>query len=128
LGSRIKLLGFHRDPTPLYRAADVAVHASWSEALSNFLIEAQAHGLPYVAYEAQGIRECGVPDETGWTIARDDRAAFRAALLARLADPPSFRRERAVAAREFARRAFDPARQVEAYLELFTQLVAARDL
>eukprot|EP01035_Chromulina_nebulosa_P006429 gene6429-8687_t len=57
LGARIKFLGFHRDPMPLYCAADLAVHASWSEALSNFLIEAQAHGLPAVAYAAQGIGE-----------------------------------------------------------------------
>jgi len=61
LQARVKFIGFADDPTPLYEAADVAVHASASESLSNFLIEAQAHGLPAVAYAAQGIGECFMP-------------------------------------------------------------------
>jgi glycosyltransferase involved in cell wall biosynthesis len=124
LGTRVKFLGFHRDPTPLYHAADLAVHASWSEALSNFLIEAQAHGLPAVAYEAQGIRECFVPGRTGWAIARDDRAAFRATLSRRISEPRSAYDERAADARAYARTTFDPARQVAAYLKLFARLTA----
>ncbi|MDP3073989.1 MAG: glycosyltransferase [Opitutaceae bacterium] len=124
LGARVKFLGFHRDPAPLYGAADFAVHASWSEALSNFLIEAQAHGLPAVAYEAQGIAECFVPGRTGWVIPRDDRAAFRAALAALLSEPPAAREARAAEARAYARATFDPARQVSAYLELFTLLTS----
>ena len=122
LGARVKFPGFHRDPTPLYCAADLAVHASWSEALSNFLIEAQAHGLPAVACDAQGIRECFVPGRTGWSIARGDRAAFRAAVRARMTEPAATRLERAAEARAYARAAFDPARQVAAYLELFSRL------
>jgi glycosyltransferase involved in cell wall biosynthesis len=123
LGTRVKFPGFHRNPTELYRAADIAVHASRSEALSNFLIEAQAHGLPVVACEAQGIRECFVPGRTGWAIARGDHAAFRAALLARMAEPAHLRTSCAAAARTYARETFDPARQVAAYLELFAGLV-----
>lgn len=122
LGARVKFLGFHRDPAPLYRAADLAVHASWSEALSNFLIEGQAHGLLAVAYAAQGINECFVPGRTGWTIARDDRAAFRATLSRRISEPRAAHAERAADARAFARSTFDPERQVAAYLELFSRL------
>lgn len=122
LGARVKFLGFHRDPTPLYRAADLALHASWSEALSNFLIEAQAHGLLVVAYEAQGIRECFQPGRTGWVIARDDRTAFRDTLTRRLSEPAVAHAERAADARTFARTTFDPARQVRAYLDLFEKL------
>ncbi|MBL9190519.1 MAG: glycosyltransferase [Opitutaceae bacterium] len=126
LAARVKFLGFHRDPAPLYRAADLAVHASWSEALSNFLIEAQAHGLPAVAYEAQGIAECFVPGRTGWTIPRDERAAFRAALVQRIGEPPAEREARAAEARAYARTTFDPTRQVAAYLELFSHLLSLR--
>ena len=125
LGARIKLLGFHRDPSPLYCAADLAVHASWSEALSNFLIEAQAHGLPAIANEVQGIGECFVPGLTGWIIPRGDRAAFRTALANCCNEPASAHRERATEARAFARRTFDPARQVAAYLALFARLSAS---
>ncbi len=124
LGARVKFLGFHRDPGPLYRAADLAVHASWSEALSNFLIEGQAHGLLAVAYDAQGIRECFVPGRTGWAIARDDRATFRATLSRRISEPRSAHDERAADARAYARATFDPARQVAAYLDLFVRLTS----
>jgi glycosyltransferase involved in cell wall biosynthesis len=99
------------------------VHASWSEALSNFLIEAQAHGLPFVAYEAQGIGECGLPGRTAWPIARGDRDAFRAAIRHWLNESPATRAAAAAAARRFARETFDPARQVAAYLDLFARLV-----
>ena len=105
-----------------YAAADVAVHASSSESLSPFLIEAQAHGLPAVAYQAQGIRESFVPDQTGWEIRRGDRAAFHAAVMRLAAASSNERLARATAARHFARSTFDPARQVAAYLALFQQL------
>ena len=122
VAERVKFLGFQPNPAALYAAADVAVHASSTEALSNFLIEAQAHGLPAVAYEAQGIRECFVPDRTGWAIARGDRDAFREALVRCLNLAPPARTALAAEASRHARDSFDPARQVAAYLHLFAQL------
>lgn len=122
LGERIKFLGFQGNPAPLYAAADIAVHASRSESLSNFLIEAQAHGLPAVAYEAQGIKECFIPGQTGWAVAAHDRCGFRARLNALMDEDEAVRATRATQARVFARTTFDPVRQVEAYLELFARL------
>jgi glycosyltransferase involved in cell wall biosynthesis len=122
LSERVRFLGFLRDPAPFYAAADIAVHASASESLSNFLIEAQAHGLPAVAYTAQGIGECFIPGQTGWVIAREDRAAFHAALAPLFQLSESARAELATAARTYARTTFDPGRQVTAYLDLFTRL------
>ena len=124
LMSHVRFVGFHRDPAPLYAAADVAVHTSASESLSNFLIEAQAHGLPAVAYAAQGIAECFVPGHTGWAIPSNDRAAFLAALTPLLVAAPAERSVRAASARAFARTTFDPARQSAAYLDLFSRLIS----
>jgi glycosyltransferase involved in cell wall biosynthesis len=124
LGGRVKFLGFQSDPTALYRAADLAVHASWSESLSNFLIEAQAHGLPAIAYEAQGVEECFVPGRTGWAVPQNDRAGFRTILLRRMQDSPNDRKAAAANARAFARETFDPARQVAAYLQVLSRLTA----
>lgn len=126
LGSRVRFLGFMADPSDAYAAADVAVHASANESLSNFLIEAQAHGLPAVAYETQGIAECFVPGETGWVIPRDDRAAFRAALERLARAPVEARSARVAAAQRFAHSRFAPATQAAAYLELFARLNAPR--
>jgi glycosyltransferase involved in cell wall biosynthesis len=121
LGARVKFLGFQPDPSALYRAADIAVHASRSESLSNFLIEAQAHGLPAVVYAAQGLGECFVPGETGWIVPQGDRAGFVTRLQPLLADPAT-RAACAPRARAFASAQFDPARQLRAYLDLLAQL------
>ena len=125
LDSRVKFLGFQADPSALYRAADVAVHASWSESLSNFIIEAQAHGLPAVVYAAQGIGECFLPGQSGWVLPRDDRAGFLARLQPLLADE-GFRRACSARARAHACSQFDPGRQLRAYVELFARLAGPR--
>ncbi len=122
LGDRVKFPGFFPDPGALYASATLAVHASWSESLSNFLIEAQARGLPAVASTAQGVRECLIPDQTGFVVNAGDRAAFRAAILRLVAESPEERAARGAQARAYARATFDPARQVEAYLDLFRRL------
>jgi len=82
VADRVLFLGFVADPRPLYAAADLAVHASKSESLCNFLLEAQAAGLPAVAARAQGIEECLTrPGETGLVVEHGERNAFRHAIL-----------------------------------------------
>jgi len=126
LGDRVKFLGWRRDPSPVYLAADLAVHTSRSESLSNFVIEAQTHGLPAVVYDAQGIAECFVPGDTGVVIPRGDHDAFRAAIL-RLADgSPEERAGRTARAHAYAAAHFDPQSHVEAYLELFRRLTGTK--
>jgi glycosyltransferase involved in cell wall biosynthesis len=126
LGGRVSFLGFRADPGPYYRSADIAVHASREEALSNFLIEAQAHGLPAVACRAVGVRECFVEGSTGWMVEHGDNSGFRSALALLAADTPAVRSARSEAARAFARRSFDPGRQVTAYLSLFDSLLSGK--
>jgi glycosyltransferase involved in cell wall biosynthesis len=123
IAARVRFLGFQADPGPLYRAADVAVHASREEALSNFLIEAQSNGLPAVACHALGIRECFIPGRTGWDVAQGDYEGFRASLALLASDTPERRAARSEEARAFAKREFDPARQVAAYIRLFESLL-----
>ena len=122
LESRVKFSGFEREPSGYYAAADVAVHASKSDALSNFIIESQAHGLPAVVFQAQGMEECFRPGETGWAISPSDFTGFRRALIHLAQEPAPARAARSLAAQAFARDAFDPRRQVAAYLELFARL------
>ena len=125
LGDRVRFLGFQSDPDPLYRAADIAVHASKEEALSNFIIEAQSHGLPAVAARALGIEECFIPGRTGWMVPQGDFDAFRSVLAQIARDTPEARAGRAAAARDFARTSFDPGRQVAAYTGLFQTLLGS---
>jgi len=122
LRGRIRFLGWLPDPSVAYASADVAVHASTSEALSNFIIEAQAHGLPAVVYDAQGNAECMIPGRTGAIIPPGDRVEFRKALETLARESPHERALRSEQARLFARKSFDHDRQVLAYLNLFRDL------
>ncbi len=122
LGEKVNFCGYQADPSPYYQAADVAVHASREEALSNALIEAQASGLPAVAFRALGVGECLVEGRTGFIVAPDDFAGFRAALGRLATDSAAERAARAEEARAFAREAFEPGRQIRSYLELFESL------
>lgn len=123
LDHHIRFLGWRRDPAPCYAAADAAVHASRSEALSNFLIEAQAGGLPVVAYEAQGIAESCLPDDTGFITKRGDRAAFLRHLDRLMRSSEGERQALAKRAQDHARDTFHHDRQVARYLELFSRLI-----
>jgi len=122
LSKHIRFLGWSSDPSDAYAAANVAVHASVSEALSNFLIEAQSHGLPCVAYEAQGNGECMEPGRTGFIVRQGDRQAFIQALLSLASETTEARKARAHLARSFARNTFNESRQVQSYLDLFDRL------
>lgn len=122
LGDRVVFHDFLADPTPLYHRADLAVLASRSESLSNFLIEAQAHGLPAVAYAARGVGETFMPGETGLLVPPGDAKGFRAALHTLMTDPARRDSMGAAAARR-ARERFDPDRALDAHLDLFTRLL-----
>jgi glycosyltransferase involved in cell wall biosynthesis len=119
---RVRFVGYQADPTPFVASADVAVHASREEALSNALIESQACGLPAVAYQALGVGECLIEGRTGFIVPQNDVAGFRAALVRLAAETPAERGARSVEARAFARGAFEPSRQVRTYLDLFESL------
>src|SRR5271165_4081243 len=123
IGGRVSFLGYQPDPSPFYLSADIAVHVSREEALSNALIEAQSNGLPVVACRALGVPECIVEGRTGFIVAQGDHGGFRAALARLASDTPAERALRAGEAREFARGAFDPRRQVGAYVRLFESLL-----
>jgi glycosyltransferase involved in cell wall biosynthesis len=117
LQDRVKFTGFEADPRPFYHAADLAVLTSKSESLSNFLVEAHAHGLPSVAYAISGVAECG-----GTVVPPGDQAAFLAALGPLMHDTAA-RARASMHVRAYAENQFTPQRQTAAYLELFAHLL-----
>ncbi len=119
LEKQIHFPGFQSDPTPLYRSAHIAVLASRSESLSNFLIEAHAHGLPSVAYNVGGVAECG-----GRVAPPNDSDAFLAQLLPLLRDP-ALRAAEGQRAATHVREHFSTEKQDRAYLDLFARLLAS---
>jgi len=113
--------GYYADPTPLYQAADAALLASQSESLPNFLLEAQLHGLPALAYDVVGVGECFVPGRSGFLLKNRDQDAFVDA-LDRFIRSPGLRRHFSEAARRHAQAHFTAERQVQAHLALFAEI------
>jgi len=123
LADRVLFPGWSADPRPFYAAGDIAVHASRRESLSNFLIEAQAHGLPVVASAARGVDETFIDGQSGSLIAPDDGDTFAAAVTRLIADAP---RRAAMGARgaQYARQTFSTESQIKAHLDLFEELAS----
>ena len=121
LGGRVRFLGYQSDPTQLYHASDVAVLASQSESLSNFLIEAQLHGLPAVAYDIVGVGECFHPGRSGFLLKNHDQAGFLDA-LDRLIRNPGLRQSYSNESRRHAEDHFTAEQQIQAHLSLFSEL------
>jgi glycosyltransferase involved in cell wall biosynthesis len=121
LGARVKFLGYQPNPTPLYHAADIAVLASQTESLSNFLIETQIHGVPAVAYDVVGVGECFAPDRSGYLIANRDQPGFVSA-IDRLIREPALRKRFSDHGRQHAAAHFVPEHQMQAHLNLFRDL------
>ena len=110
LTQRIKFMGFVEDPIPFYAGADVAVSVSQEDSLPNFLIEAQAMGLPVIALDCKGVKEAFVPGITGFLLPRSQPHLF-VELASRLMQDSGLRQEMADAGRLYSREKFSPTRQ-----------------
>lgn len=97
--SRIRFLGFERDPTPVLRATDVFVLASRRESFPIVIGEARSAGCAIVATAVDGVPESLDGGRAGVLVPPQDPAALAAAIL-RLLSNDAERRRWAAAARE----------------------------
>ncbi len=125
LQEHVKFWGNVPDPFPLLAAADVAVFTSQAESQPNALVEAQWCGLPVVAYCTGGVRECFMPDLSGYAVPLNDAEAFRNQLGA-LLDDAALRGQMSQRGREFAIHKFQSGDNAERYLDLFERLLKKR--
>lgn len=115
-------------PTPdierLYRESALFVLSSRYEGMPLALLEAQALGVPAVAFDCPtGPREI-VSDETGIVVTAGDTAALGSAIVALLGDPER-RARMGVAAIVRSREWFSPERQIDAWDGLIGSVAAA---
>jgi glycosyltransferase involved in cell wall biosynthesis len=123
LREHVWFLGHQRAVGPVYRAADMLVMPSRSEAMPNALLEAMTLGVPAVATRVGGVAEVAEDGESAWIVPPEDPAALASAMRACAGDPTE--RDRRVArARELARVNHDPRARARRYVALYESLLA----
>lgn len=118
LNKVVRFKGWVEDPAPFFAAADVGVMASDAESLPNFLIEAQAAGLPVVTTAVGGAEECFEERKTGRSMPALDIEAL-AETMKRVIGEPEWRAAAREPARERARKLFDPVANAGKWLGVF---------
>ncbi len=118
----VRFVGKVPDIRPLLQAADVLIHPSLSEGLSNVVLEAMATGLPVVGTRTAGLKEQVVDGVTGVLVSPRDAEALAEAVGALLGNGE--RRVRLGAAgRDRAVQRFDLSSVVDAYEKLYHELM-----
>ncbi|MCD8481756.1 MAG: glycosyltransferase [Verrucomicrobia bacterium] len=77
----IQFVGWQSNLDNYYRSGNVAVSMSQEDALPNFLVEAQWCGMPVIAADCAGVRECFAPGISGFLIASEDCKAMAGHVL-----------------------------------------------
>ena len=122
IAGRVHFFGQQPHTGPFYAGADAAVSASHEDSLPNFLIEAQAMGLPLVAVDCRGVEECCIPGKTGFIVPPDELDQFAAALEHTAVDKSLLKSANELAP-VFAQEHFGSARQAALTIEFLESLV-----
>jgi glycosyltransferase involved in cell wall biosynthesis len=124
LGRRFELQGFNEDRAALYRAADLAVLSSLSEAHPFALLEAMARGVPVVATAVGGVPE--LLGDAGLLVPPRRPEALAAAILD-LERDPGRRAGLGRRGRSMVEEQFSIDRMLGAYDRLYARLIAGGD-
>lgn len=101
LGGHVHMAGLHDDMPEAYRALDVMVSTSHSEAMPLAIMEAMASGLPVVATRVGGVPDLVEQGQTGWLVAPRDFEGV-ASQVAHLLNTPGERLRMGAMARQRA--------------------------
>lgn len=122
LRDRVRFLGRRSDVLELLRAADALVLASTLEGLPLSVLEAQACGLPVVAYPTAGIPEVVTHEQTG-LLAAPGNVEDLSRQLARVLRDASLRNHLSVQGRERVLRESTLSRQADLQAKLLRSVV-----
>jgi L-malate glycosyltransferase len=125
LEHKVRFLGDRRDVPAVLASLDVSVLPSFSESLSNSVLESMAAGLPVVATRVGGNIELVRNGETGYLVPPNDEIGLADALESLLSDG-CLRREWGRRAKEIAQAEFSLARMTEEYQKLYAALLARK--
>jgi len=101
----------------IFQASDLIVSTSLRDSMPNALVEAQAAGLPVVAYDVAGVGESFLPDQSGLLVAAEDKIAFAEGVCQLVETPERYARY-SKASKEQAGRRFNPDHVLAQYMSL----------
>ena len=119
----IKFLGQRKNVEEIVETFDVGVLSTFTEGISNSIMEYMALRKPVVATEGGGTKELVVDGETGFLVPPKNPDAL-AAKIEYLLDNPEIARHMGDAGEARLRRKFSTARMVEETVELYKLAVA----
>ncbi|MCK6472367.1 MAG: glycosyltransferase family 4 protein [Planctomycetes bacterium] len=122
---RLTVLADRNDMPRLYVCMDVHVLPSHREGFPRALMEGAASGLPQVATDIRGCRQCIEPGATGSLVPVNDAEKLAEAIGALLEDP-NLRKRLGAAARAKAEREFDQRKVFTLVAETYARLLRAK--
>jgi len=120
----VTLAGFREDLDDFVGCFDIFVHPALAEGLGVAALKASAAGVPVVGFEAGGLGEAVVHDETGILVPPQDAAALRTAIAA-LMDDESLRTRLGGAGKKRMREHFSIATMAEKHVVLYESVINA---
>jgi glycosyltransferase involved in cell wall biosynthesis len=127
VSDQVRFFGRRADVPRLVAQADLLCHCSYSEGLSNAIMEASALGLPVVVTRAGGTEEIVEEGVTGHLVDPDDHAAM-ARRVAALLDDSGMRARMGEAGRRKMETEFSLERMVGDMVAVYQEMLARRDL
>jgi glycosyltransferase involved in cell wall biosynthesis len=123
LDSSVKLIGAVSDVIPLLRASDIGVLSSYSESLSNSIIEYMAAGVPVICTDVGGNREL-VKDGLNGIVVRPGDPERLANAIIMLINDPTLRLRMGKESLRLAQSLFNFDKIVSAYEDLYQNYVS----
>lgn len=120
IADRVTFIDWVPDIHTAMNCLDVFMLSSASEGFGNVLVEAQACGVPPVAYDVGGCRETMIPDVTGKIVLEDTAEALASAVLSVLNDH-EWRATASKVGRAFVREKFREDRLVQQIYSALTE-------
>ena len=121
----ITFLGEQKNVEPIVATFDIGVLATFTEGISNSIMEYMAFGKPVVVTDGGGTRELVVDGETGFLVPPKQPAAL-AAKIEYLLDRPDIARRMGAAGEARLRRRFSTDTMVDETIKLYERAVAER--
>lgn len=117
-----RLLGKKSEIESLINAMDICILSTYTEGISNSIMEYMALGKPVIATAGGGTGEIVVDNTTGFLIVQSD-AEVLAGKIQILLDDPSLREKMGSAGRERIKNHFSINSMVEKYFDLYSALI-----